>query len=226
MEDIIIELVSSILPTILLLLGGQFILNKYDLSKKKRETEIELLKKIREEKYKVIGKVYSSFSDFMRLYREINSPFCDLKNIDTKNLLFNEIIKCESKIEGLVLEISCEFFDEHDDEEKIEYMLGNFRQSIQIWREKVINSEALPFNRSFQDDYVRFKKSFAAVASFMVAKVHGQMEKPETKIENVQALILGSFDNKYEKWNLDETLRPISKNYYQDTNDKRQNLST
>lgn len=213
--EIIIEVIKAVIPILVLLIGGQFLLDKYALRRKKKEAEIELLKKTREEKYAIIHQLYNLFGNFMKLYRKINSPLVDLQNLDIRRELFNEVIISEAEIDAIILKIGCEFIDENDDKEFVEGMLGNLRQSVQLWREKVKNAEKLPFNRSNQEDYMRFKTAFSFISAYMINKIHGQLETPKIKMKRVEETLVGAFDNKYEKWNYIEGLNKNNfKKYY------------
>lgn len=202
--EILLKIFTPLIPIIALIIGGQTLIDKYAIKRKRKELEIELLKKTREEKYNTIRDIYNLFSEYMRLYRKINSPLTDLNNAETLQFLFNEVVITESKVEGIILKVGCEFVTEKDDKEEIEGMLGNLRQSVQIWREKLINKEKLPFNSSGQEDYMRFKTAFAYTAAFMANKIHEDLETPDIKMKRVEEILVGSFDNKYEKWNQGE----------------------
>lgn len=200
--EILTVILRAILPIVILLIGGQFLLDKYAIRRKRREAEIELLKKTREEKYAIIHQLYNLFGEFMKLYRKINSPLIDLNDMEVRRQLFCEVIEAESQIDAIILKIGCEFTDKNDDKEEVEEMLGNLRQSVQIWRERVKNGEELPFKRSGQEDYMRFKTAFSFTAAYMINKIHEQLETIEVKMERVEGTLVGAFDNKYEKWNL------------------------
>ncbi|MCX7710660.1 MAG: hypothetical protein N2484_12535 [Clostridia bacterium] len=197
----IMPFIIPILPNLALILGGQWLLNIYAYYKKKRDTEIDLINSIRQQQYNTITQLYSLFSKFMELYRLINSGLTDLNDITVKRSIFSEVIKAESQIDALILKIGCEFADEDDNKEELESMLGNLRQSVQLWREKVSNSERLPFNKSSQEDYLRFKAAFSYVSAFMINKIHNKFEAPKVKMKQVEDILVGAFDNKHEKWN-------------------------
>lgn len=205
-QELILELVKSILPIILLVLGGQYLADRYAIRRKKKEVEIDLIHSSRGEKYKIIHEVYKLFGEYMQLYRKINSPLINLEDLVQRNELFDLIISAESRVDSMILKIGTEFVEQSDNQQDIESLLGNFRQSVQIWRESLVNGQKLPFNRSTQDDYLRFKTAFANVTAFMSSKIHEQLDKPSIKMEQVENMLVGSFDNKYEKWNLDKNL--------------------
>ena len=196
-----ISIISGVLPILVLLIGGQYLLDQYSLRRRKKEAEIELLKKTREEKYAVIHQLYDLFGEFMRLYRKINSPHTNLQDETVRNSLLNEIILSESQIDAIILKIGCEFIDESDNQQEVEEMLGELRQSVQIWREKVRRGQKLPFTSSNQEDYLRFKTAFAFSSAYMTSKIHGQLETPKIKMKRVEGTLIGAFDNKHEKWN-------------------------
>jgi len=193
-----------IIPTIILFFGGQWLLDKYAIKKKKKETEIDLLNSIRRQQYDTLSQLYTLFAKFMELYRLINSELTNLNDIKMRNELFKMVVEAESQVDALILKIGCEFADVDDGKEKIEKMLGNLRQSVQLWREKVSNGEKLPFNRSSQSDYLRFKSAFAYVSAFMINKIHSKFEAPKIKMDLVKNILVDSFDNKHEKWNISD----------------------
>lgn len=195
----ILDFLAPIVPTIILLFGGQTLINKYAIEKKKRETELDLICSIRKQQYQTIYKLYSLFAKFMELYRKINLDTTNLKEPDTRNNLLDSIIKAESQIDALILRIGCEFVNGYDqDTEKIKDMLGNLRQSVQLWRENVSKGEKLPFYKSSQKDYIRFKTTFAEVSAFMISQIHNKLNVPHIKMESVKNILIASFDNKYE----------------------------
>lgn len=209
------EIFKSLIPVALMIFGGQYLLDKYAINKKRKETEIELLKRTREEKYTILHQFYNLFGEFMRLYRIINSNFYDLNDIETQKKLFDEVILAETKVDALILKIGCEFIDENDSQENVESMLGALRQSVQIWREKVSNKEKLPFNRSSQDDYLKFKTTFAFTCGYMINKIYGRLEAQNVEMKRVEGILVGAFDNKHEKWNVDALLNKQDfKKYY------------
>jgi hypothetical protein len=191
-----------IIPTIILIFGGQWIIDKYAIRKKKRETEIDLINSIRKQQYETLSLLYNLFAKFMELYRLINSDLTKLSEESVRKKLLATIIKAESQIDALILKIGCEFVDNDGNQIEIENMLGNLRQSVQLWRERVLNGEKLPFNNSSQPDYLRFKTAFSHVSAFMINKIHNKLEAPKVKMEFVKDILVGSFDNKHEKWNL------------------------
>jgi hypothetical protein len=223
--ELLKEILKAILPIVILLFGGQYLLDKYAIRRKKKEAEIELLKKTREEKYAIVHQLYNLFGEFMRLYRKINSPLTNLESIKVKTEIFDEVIKSESQIDAIILKIGCEFIDENDNEEEVEEMLGNLRQSVQIWRERVRNGEKLPFNRSHQEDYLRFKTAFSFVSAYMTNKIHGQLETPNIKMKRVEGTLVGAFDNKYEKWNMTDLNKKSQFKKYYATNLKKEDSS-
>lgn len=214
-NDIQVALIETILPLIILLLGGQYFLDKYAINKKTKEAEIELIKKTREEKYAIIHQLYDLFGAFMKLYRKIDSPFHDITDLKIRTNLFNEIIESESKVDAIILKIGCEFVEATDNREKIEEMLGNLRQSIHFWRERVKNGERIAFEGSNDENYLRFKASFSSVSAFMINKIYGHLEKPEVKMKRVEGILIGAFDNKHEKWNVPDFIHKKEfKKYY------------
>ncbi len=204
-----------IIPTVILVFGGQWLLDKYAIKRKKRETEIDLINSIRQQQYATLSQLYTLFARFMELYRLVNSDLTDLTDLKVRKALFTMVTKAESQVDALILKIGCEFTDGDDGQDEVETMLGNLRQSVQLWRERVSNGEKLPFNRSSQYDYLRFKTAFSYVSAFMINKIHNKLEAPKVKMKLVEDILVGSFDNKHEKWNLgDPDKKKESKIYY------------
>lgn len=195
-SDQIITLITSILPTMILLFGGQVLLNFYALSQKTKEQEIELIRSVREKQYEAVEALYHSFSVLMAVYRKANSPSTDLDDIEQRRKLLEEAIQVESEIDGLILRIGCEFTQQSTAE--LERLLGHLRQAVQMWRERIQAGERLPFSSSNQEAYVKFKETFAATASFMVSRIQNSLEPPRMRMEEATKLLIRVFSNKYE----------------------------
>ena len=193
--NLIIELISPLLPVLFLLIGGQHILNLYALRQKEREASIALVMRIRNEQYKTLEEVYGVFGKFMQLFRILNSP-----DKEKRNGLFIEITQAEAQIDSLILKIGSEFVNETDNVSEIEIMLGELRQSVHIWRESYVNNTKLPFNISSQEDYMRFKISFARVSSFMSNRIRERIQIDNITLITSEKLLVGSFDRKHENW--------------------------
>lgn len=196
-QQFVTSIVTAILPTIILIIGGQFILNRYELSRKAKEQEIELMRSMREKQYTAVEALYASFAKFMALFRLINDQNTDLENQKTRSELLEKIVQAESEIDALILRIGCEFAQKNT-EKDLENLLGNLRQSVQLWRESVQSGKQLPFWSSQQDDYVRFKATFAASAAFMVHQIQNGLEPPKMRMEETKSFLLNAFSNKYE----------------------------
>jgi hypothetical protein len=195
--ELLIELLKPAIPVAILLLGGRWLLNVYDLRKTKREQEIALVRFIRQKQYEAVEELYGLFGRFMELYRLVNSPDTELDNDETRLSLCKTASEAESAIDAAILRIGCEFT--HDNPELLEPLLGNLRQSVQIWRESIREHKKLPFTYSSQKDYERFKTSFAKTAAYMVTKIYGRLTPEEVKMEEAQNLLLEAFSNKYEE---------------------------
>jgi hypothetical protein len=191
------EILKAAIPVVILLLGGRWLLNFYDLRKTKREQEIELVRFIRQKQYEAVQELYQLFACFMSLYRLINSNDTNLDDDETRRSLFKRASNAESAIDAAILRIGCEFT--HDNREQLEPLLGNLRQSVQIWRESIRGHKKLPFTYSEQEDYERFKKSFAKTTAYMVSKIYGNLAAEEVQMEVAQNLLVEAFSNKYEK---------------------------
>lgn len=197
--NIIIKLIVPTIPVLVLLIGGQKVLDNFAYRKKEKETEIELIATIRNKQYETLTDLYSLFAKFMELYRRINSPLTDLKKTDVREQLFLEAIIAESKIDAIILKIGGEFTEESDNHDEIENMLGNLRQSVQIWRESIVNSNKLPFNISTQEDYMRFKIAFTNTSVFMINRINN-LKHNNVKMKNVEKILVDAFHFKHEQW--------------------------
>ena len=71
-ETNMVVLIAALIPTIILILGGQYILNIYAARLSEKEAMIDLSKSIRLEQYKALNELYCLFGKFMELYRTIN----------------------------------------------------------------------------------------------------------------------------------------------------------
>lgn len=199
--ELLIKLLSPLIPTIFLLVGGQWLLNQYSIARRKKEQELELVKAIREQEYKAIEELYRLFGAFMELYRIVNADFTNLQEEETRITLFKQAAHLESQVDSLILKIGCEFAnDSQNSPQNLEELLGNLRQSVQLWREQIREGKKLPFTSSKQNNYTRFKSAFANVSAFMINRIHYKLETPQTRMKQVEELLLGSFDNKYEIW--------------------------
>ncbi len=103
-RDNIIAILTAIIPTLILIIGGQLILVRY---RKRQEQEVELLRSVREQRYKAVESLYDLFAQFMALYREIDNS--DLKNEKIRNDLLKRAIEAESQVDALIVRIACEF---------------------------------------------------------------------------------------------------------------------
>lgn len=195
-QQIILAVVQAVAPVFLLLVGGQFLLNRFEISKKRRSQEIELAAFIRERQYEALENLYVLFGQFMALYRRINSPSTDLSDKNTKAILFAAVVETEASIDAAILRIGSEFT--HDNEQELEARLGSLRQSVQIWRESIHEESRLPFSHSEQEDYLRFKTSFAETTAYLSSKIYGSLSPEKVKMEQANRLLVGAFSNKHE----------------------------
>ena len=195
--ELLAELLKPAIPIGILLFGGRWLLNAYDLRRTKREQEIELVRFIRQKQYSAVEELYSLFGRFMALYRLVNSKDTDLRDEQTRRLLFEAASEAESAVDAAILRIGSEFA--HGDRALLEPLLGNLRQSVQIWRECIREGRKLPFTYSEQPDYVRFKMSFARTTAYMVTKIYGRLAPEEVRMDEARELLLGAFSNIYEE---------------------------
>lgn len=217
MEAIMLKFIEVITPIIVLVFGGQYLMDKYAIVRKRRETEVDLIKSIREKQYTTLLEFYQIFAKYMNFYRIINSPLTDLKNVTIKTDIFHKICETEAEVDAMVLKIGCEFADETDNNSEIESYLGELRQSVQIWREKVVHGEKLPFTDSSQEDYLRFKIAFSHMAAYMMNKIQHRFDAPKVIMKQVESILVGAFDNKYEKWNKENLDKDMYAKYLKNT---------
>lgn len=206
-QELIKVSVQAAVPTAILIGGGRWILNRYDLARKRREQEIELAQKkreqeielarfVRERQYEALQELYILFEQFMCLYREINSAETDLNDAVVRKALLKKCASAESRVDSAILRIASEFT--HDNREMLEGFLGNLRQSVQIWRENVGKSERLPFYGSEQPDYLRFKNAFSNTATYLASQIYERLDPAQVALEESKKLLVDIFSNKWE----------------------------
>lgn len=193
---LLIELLKAVLPTLLLLVGGQWLLGRYDLVKKRAEQEIELARTIRTKQYELSFEIFQRFAELMALFREINTSVNYPNDKVELNNFLKRAIASEAQVDALILRISCEYGAES--EEELEALLGHMRQSTQLWRESIRKGERLPFKDSHQADYLRFKETFGAVAALVIQRIHNNKVVPAAHTKKVRDLLVKVFSNKYE----------------------------
>ena len=194
--DLWVQLIQTVLPTIILVFGGQWLLSRYELAKTAREQEIELARSIRQQQYQAVSDLFILFGKLMELYRDVNGSQFYPEDDEEHQLFLKRANKIESRVDALILRISCEFaVDQVND---LEELLGHMRQATQVWRESIRDKQKLPFNFSHQPDYARFKETFAGVAAYMVHKIHGGLAPPKMRIDEAKDLLANVFSNKYE----------------------------
>lgn len=204
-QELIKTVVGGAVPVAIAALGGQWLLNRYELDRKKRESRLEFARFVRERQYESLVQLYDLFSRFMALYRLINSKDTDLDNPEIRKDLLRKCTEAEAGVDAIILRVASEFTSEY--QSSLAEFLGNLRQSVQIWRERVSEGKRLPFIYSEQEDYVRFKTAFAQVATYLSASIFGSLEPLPVRFEAAQTLILDAFSNKWERYryhNVDE----------------------
>lgn len=203
--ELTIELATPIIPILILILGGQKLIDRYSIEKKKRESELDLACSIRKKQYEALQNLYSIFAEFMSIYRLTERlTRKELESQEIKDKFINMSIKSESKIDALILEIGCEFPPFETDEIDLKYLLGNLRQSVHLWREKFQEEEHLPFYFSGQENYMRFKTAFALVSAFMINRIYQGTEYTKISLFQVPEVLIDAFDNKHEDWKVNE----------------------
>jgi hypothetical protein len=196
-QELIKTVVGGAVPVVIAVFGGQILVNRYELERKRRESRLEFARFVRERQYESLLQLYDLFSQFMSLYRLINSQDIDLSDAGIKQDFLRKCAKAEAGVDAVILRIASEFTSEYQD--SLAQSLGNLRQSVQIWRERVSAGKRLPFTSSDQEDYVRFKTAFAQVSTYLSASIFGSLEPLPVRFEAAQMLVLDAFSNKWEK---------------------------
>lgn len=201
--DTFINILIPILPTLLLIGGGQIILNRYEERRKSKEQQIELLRFLREQRYQAVEKLYNLFGQLIALYREIDDPDTDLKNQEIRLKLLKRAVDAESEVDALICQIVCEFakyseLAENRTSSELEALLGHLRQSVLYWRKRLSKGQRLEFYSSDEYGYIRFKETFAMTAALMVQTLQSQLEPAITDQRQAARLLIEIFSNKYE----------------------------
>ena len=194
-NDLVI-IIAALLPAIVTIIGGQAILIRY---RKSKEQEVELIRAVRERQYEATQSLYTLFGQYMALYRDINRS--DLMDLLVREEIMKRVIQSETEVEALLLKIACEFADEPV--KKLEYLLGHLRHSVQYWRKQLAEGKQLEFTGSNTPDYLKFKETFAETAAFMIHHIHSKLQPSTMQQEQVADLLIGIFDNKYERHSSD-----------------------
>ncbi|MGO9475023.1 MAG: hypothetical protein ACLPWS_16725, partial [Rhodomicrobium sp.] len=121
----------------------------------------------------------------------------DLEDAATRYSLFTRAAEAESAIDAAILRIGSEF--PKSGAVDLEDLLGNLRQSVQLWRESVRDSQKLPFSSSEQLDYLRFKRCFAQATAYLASAIYETMEPPKVKMKDAADLLTGAFSNRFER---------------------------
>ena len=200
MEDFVLEVSKVILvatvPVVVLIIGGQRLLNRHELNRHQNEQEISLARFIRERQYESVQDLYVLYARFMTLYRDINAPHTDLDRDDVRATLFHDAAEAEGEVDAAILRIGSEFTAGNIDD--LEPLLGNLRQSVQVWRQRIGAGKRLPFSHSEQLDYLRFKAASSGTCAYMVNRIYESLDPPQTRIEEARRLLSGAASNKYE----------------------------
>lgn len=217
-EELIKAAVGGAVPTVVLVFGGRFLLDKYDIYKKKREQdldfaakerlqesevsrkrreqEIELVRFVRQRQYEALQELYLLFAQYMSFYRIINSGHIDLKDSASRLTLLEQIAASEGRIDAVILRVASEFT--HDNADQLSGYLANLRQSVQIWRERVTKGDDLPFYSSNQKDYMRFKTAFTQTCTYLASLIYQRLESKSLVAEQAAEVLTQVFDNKHE----------------------------
>lgn len=217
-QELIKAAVGGAVPTVALVFGGRYLLDKYDirkkqreqdlevaakerlqeseLSRKRREQEIELVRFVRQRQYEALQELYALFAQYMFFYRLINSGHIDLKDAASRLKLLEQISMSEGRIDATILRIASEFT--HNNTAQLGGYLANLRQSVQIWRERVCDGHDLPFYSSGQHDYMRFKTAFTQTCTYLASLIYQRLEPTSVVVEQATDVLAGVFDNKHE----------------------------
>ena len=217
-QEIIKAAVGGAIPTAVLVFGGRWLLDKYDIRKRKREQdleftakersqelevtrkrreqEIELVRFVRQRQYEALQELYTLFAQYMSFYRLINSGHIDLNNPSSQLKLLEQISASEGRIDAAILRIASEFT--HDNSAQLGRDLADLRQSVQIWRERVREGSDLPFHASGQADYMRFKTAFTHTCTYLASLIYQRLEPTSVIVEQATEVLTGVFDNKHE----------------------------
>jgi hypothetical protein len=205
-QELMKAAVAGLLPTAALILGGRYFLDRYDLRKKKLENELELERKqreqslelarfVRQQQYEALQELYSLFSEFVRLYRIINSGHVDLQSETVRHDLLKEIASAEGHVDAAILRVASEFT--HHNSDQLARYLADLRQAVQLWRESVREGNELPFYSSGQLDYMRFKQSFVSTCTYLASVIYQRIEP--VVVDEAVSLLTEVFDNRHER---------------------------
>lgn len=204
-QEIIIAVIKSVLPWLVLVLGGKYLLDRYEAAKFEREKKIELAAFIRQNQYRALENLYGIFARYMALYRVINTTDDTILANISREDIYQKIVVAEGEVDSIIVRIGSEFTTEEDEE--LATMLGNLRQSVQIWRENYGKGKRLPFNSSDNPDYKRFKESFAKVTAYLASEIYGSLSPGQLKMEVARKLVIEAFDNIHEKHGMHDVHR-------------------
>lgn len=198
--EIIASLISAILPTMLLIFGGQFLINRFEVARKGKEQEIELIRSVREKQYEAVEQLYALFGRYMVLYRiSEDLKSADVTNDKNREILLEKVIQAESDLDALILRIGCEFTDSSGlKDSQLGYLLGSLRQSVKFWKEQFRHRQAVIFTCSWQLEYVQFKETFADTAAYLVDHIHHKIEPRHMEPQQARKIIIDAFDNSHE----------------------------
>src|SRR3990170_4298032 len=102
-------LIQALIYFAVVVVGGQILISRYAIQRKKREQAIELARFIKERQYDALEKLYRLFGIFMQLYREINASDTNLSDPQTRNTFFLRAAAAEAEIDATILRIGSEF---------------------------------------------------------------------------------------------------------------------
>lgn len=199
MYQVLLDLLGPIttLATVLVFVGGGHrILTKIEMQKKTREQEVELVRAVREQQYASVTELYSIFQEFMAIYRLSALPWADLGDQKVRAPLVERSIIAEARLDALILRFGAEFASIATPD--LARLLGDLRQSGQLWREQLSEGSPLPFYAAEQRDYLRFKAAFAKTAALMVAHIHNRLDYAASDADRSVTLLMAAFSNTHE----------------------------
>jgi hypothetical protein len=191
-------LAYSVVYLAVAVIGGRYIARVFAIQQRRKEQEIQLARFIKERQYGAVEEIYRVFARYMALYREVNSRDTDLSNPATKRKLFLRAAVAEAAVDATILRIGSEFAERDTNVSALGELLGNLRQSVQLWRESIARETRLPFYARAGPEYERFKRSFAETSAYLANAVYAKKEGATVDPKKAAQLLLEAFGNRYE----------------------------
>ena len=103
----------------------------------------------------------------------------------------------EASVDSTILRIGSEFAI--TEKAELANLLGNLRQSVQLWRESIREGQPLPFDHSEEPNYLRFKECFARTTAYLASSIYESLEPAKVKMDDARDLLTNAFSNKFER---------------------------